>query len=111
MKCPHCLTAFHDKWITIPIQTDEDGSWMLSHATCPQCKKLIIRLLKGTGYADPRTRELINLTYVEKVLQVYPKGAGRSPCPKEVPNQIAEDYKEACLVLADSPKASAALSR
>lgn len=29
----------------------------------------------------------------------------------EVPTTIAQDYKEACLVLADSPKASAALSR
>jgi Domain of unknown function (DUF4145) len=48
---------------------------------------------------------------VYKVLLVHPKGAARSPCPKEVPTQIAEDYKEACLVLADSSKASAALSR
>ena len=31
--------------------------------------------------------------------------------PKEVPNEVGEDYKEACLVLSDSPKASAALSR
>jgi len=29
----------------------------------------------------------------------------------EVPSEIAEDYSEACLVLPDSPKASAALSR
>jgi integrase len=42
---------------------------------------------------------------------VYPKGVSRSPCPKEVPDKIAEDYKESCLVLSDSPKASAALSR
>jgi hypothetical protein len=31
--------------------------------------------------------------------------------PEEVPTPIAEDYIEAALVLADSPKASAALSR
>lgn len=31
--------------------------------------------------------------------------------PKEVPPSILQDYTEACLVLADSPKASAALSR
>jgi len=105
------LTAFHDKWIYIPIQTDADGSWMLSHATCPECKRLIIRLLEGTGYKDPRTGELSALSYVHKDLLVHPNGAGRSPCPKEVPKQISEDYKEACLVLADSLKASAALSR
>jgi hypothetical protein len=44
-------------------------------------------------------------------MQVWPKGVARSPVPPEVPPGIAEDYKEACLVLSDSPKASAALSR
>jgi hypothetical protein len=42
---------------------------------------------------------------------VYPKAALRPPCPREVPTTLAEDYNEACLVLSDSPKASAALSR
>ena len=42
---------------------------------------------------------------------VWPRGANRPPCPPEVPPEIAEDYYEACLVLDDSPKASAALSR
>ena len=40
-----------------------------------------------------------------------PKASGRPPVPPEVPVQYAEDYREACLVIADSPKASAALSR
>jgi len=42
---------------------------------------------------------------------VRPKVAGRPPIPIGVPGKYAEDYKEACLVLADSAKASAALSR
>jgi len=43
---------------------------------------------------------------------VYPsQKVPRPPCPNEVPQAIAEDYNEACLVVADSPKASAALSR
>jgi hypothetical protein len=41
----------------------------------------------------------------------YPRGATRPPAPPEVPKALAEDYNEACVVLADSPKASAALSR
>jgi len=36
---------------------------------------------------------------------------GRAPIPPEVPSHIAQDYAEAALVLAISPKASAALSR
>ena len=42
---------------------------------------------------------------------VRPKGSSRPSCPKQVTVDIAEDYNEACLVLPDSAKASAALSR
>lgn len=42
---------------------------------------------------------------------IYPKGAGRPFAPQEVPQHLADDFNEACLVFADSPKASAALSR
>ena len=43
---------------------------------------------------------------------VYPKAIARNPVPPEVDDQsLVADYKEACLVLADSAKASAALSR
>ncbi|MBL8866857.1 MAG: DUF4145 domain-containing protein [Planctomycetia bacterium] len=42
---------------------------------------------------------------------VYPRGVTRSPLPGCVPEKFAVDYQEACLVLTDSPKASAALSR
>ena len=44
-------------------------------------------------------------------MMVYPRGTNRPPVPVEVPEEFTEDYREACLVLADSPKASAALSR
>jgi hypothetical protein len=65
----------------------------------------------GTRYAvtegqTSRTRDF-NAQYV----LVRPKGISRAPVPEEVPTDIAQDYSEACLVLADSPKASAALSR
>jgi len=42
---------------------------------------------------------------------IYPKAMARSPISTDVKEQYAADYREACLVLADSPKASAALSR
>jgi hypothetical protein len=41
----------------------------------------------------------------------FVKSSSRPPCPKEVPTHIGDDYNEACLVVADSAKASAALSR
>jgi hypothetical protein len=42
---------------------------------------------------------------------IYPKQASRPKAPTDVPQDLAEDYNEACLVISDSPKASAALSR
>lgn len=51
------------------------------------------------------------ITIPVRTFQVWPRGVSRAPMPKEVPPSISEDYREACLVLADSPKASAALSR
>ncbi|AXE91781.1 DUF4145 domain-containing protein [Paraburkholderia terricola] len=42
---------------------------------------------------------------------VFPRGATRPKPANEVPAHIAGDFQEACLVVNDSPKASAALSR
>jgi hypothetical protein len=46
-----------------------------------------------------------------KSYMVYPKGISRAPLASDVPDRFAGDYSEACLVLPDSTKASAALSR
>jgi hypothetical protein len=111
MKCPHCLTAFHDKWDMKPLVEDSDGGWLASHTICPECHRVIIQLLNGPAKVEHAVRRLVGIDHARQVLLVYPKGVSRSACPKEVPTSIAEDYKEACLVAADSPKASAALSR
>ncbi|OEU42170.1 hypothetical protein BGV40_11030 [Methanosarcina sp. Ant1] len=42
---------------------------------------------------------------------IYPLGSSRLPCPSVVPEDIRQDYNEACLVEPYSKKASAALSR
>ena len=42
---------------------------------------------------------------------IRPKVPNRQPIPPEVPPEFTEDYREACEILAESPKASAALSR
>ncbi|HYT41923.1 MAG TPA: DUF4145 domain-containing protein, partial [Methylomirabilota bacterium] len=47
----------------------------------------------------------------DQTIMVKPKGSSRPPCPTEVPIEIAKDYTAACLILSDSPEASAAMSR
>jgi hypothetical protein len=98
---------------------DVEGFWNLAILRCPTCKKLILCLEQGNrllGEVTPNLPALsggvYNMTMREpKLSMVRPKGSARPPCPPEVPDDIKEDYAEACLVIADSAKASAALSR
>lgn len=105
MKCPHCLEAFHDTWTVLQTHTgtndfeDPDGNWQVRYTTCPTCKRLVVKLFHRSPGREP-----------EEAI-VRPKVASRAPLSPHVPEVYANDYREACLVLADSPKASAALSR
>jgi hypothetical protein len=103
MKCPHCLIDFHDSENEKYLETDDEGNWYVGVCRCSACQKIIVRLASTNGNIGKAEDSISYL--------VRPKVAGRSPVPPEVPNTYAEDYKEACLVVADSPKASAALSR
>ncbi len=107
MKCPHCLVEFYAQVNWTYIGKDKEGLWAIERYECPnpECRKLILYLVLGQGF-DAR-----GFSSVKKRVMVRPKGSSRPPVPTEVPPTLAEDYTEACLVLPDSPKASAALSR
>jgi len=104
MRCNHCLTAFHAEKETHVLGTDNDSGWAVDAFRCPQCNRFNLYLascdLSGSAVINIRETSLFR-----------PKGATRPPPPPEVPKKFAEDYIEACLVLPDSAKASAALSR
>jgi hypothetical protein len=108
VQCGHCQTDYHPVTKTFIAGQDAEGLWKIEVETCPRCGKFNVRLVRGAPHPnDPNT--MIQVFYK---LPVYPKeGASRKPAPPEVPRGLAEDYNEACLVLADSPKASAALGR
>jgi Domain of unknown function (DUF4145) len=95
MQCPHCLQHFHDDWKTTLVAEDCRGTWCVGSTQCPACKRLVANFgVRGTnGWL------------------IYPRAISRAPLPSEVAADFAVDYAEACLVLADSEKASAALSR
>jgi len=113
MKCPHCLTDFHDTPSVELLGTDSDGEWAFVKRTCSACKRLILHLVEGpfSEYRDYDEGFAGALDQLRVEYLVRPKAANRPPAPPEVPSKFADDYKESCLVLADSPKASAALSR
>ncbi|MDZ5634448.1 DUF4145 domain-containing protein [Janthinobacterium sp. GMG1] len=113
MKCPHCQVEIHENFFSLPIRPPNsnigyvgkhDGDfayWVVEGMACPACGEAILKLRRGLGA----------LFGSEKEYLVYPKKATRANAPKEVPQLIANDFNESCLVLEDSPKASAALSR
>lgn len=94
MKCPHCLISIFNNEKYTQLREDTTGSWYIYQQIWPNCEKNIISL------------EVNNTKFL-----VYPKSSLKPKAPKETPLHIAEDYNEACLILTDSPKASAALSR
>jgi len=102
------LVEFHDQYRNIFIDKDVDGGWGVRLRTCPKCKRLIVELIQG-DWAGPGEPRLVGHGISSTL--VRPKGISRTPLGPEVPDDFTQDYKEACLVLSDSPKASAALSR
>lgn len=112
MKCPHCLVQFHPEPSWLVIGEDVESYWALERYACPneECKRWILYLVKGVPVTSRRP-PFGGFEFEEDRRLIYPKGAVRAPVPPEVPENLADDYKEGCLVLPDSPKASAALSR
>lgn len=118
MKCPHCLVQIHADPSLTYISDDVDGQWVIQSYECPnpECQRLFMYLLNGkfqslgqghlTIIYKPNGQPDVRREYL-----IYPKGSNRAPAPPDVPRELAEDYMEACIVLSDSLKASAALSR
>ena len=127
MICSHCRVNFHTSDRTpapanihisaidthiVFIGKDADSYWWLEKITCPACKRFVLRLVNSDGFTGGSG----GLRYVlpdktERISLIRPRIASRPPVPAEVPSELAKDYLEACLIIADSPKASAALSR
>jgi len=89
------------------ILEDSKGQWQALAETCPNsnCNQAIVFLQWGSYTGSPL------VFHANGAVLVYPKRVVVSPPPPEGPKQLANDYFEARLVLDDSPKASAAMSR
>ena len=109
MRCPHCLTSIHSKEKDVFLGSDIKKQWALCQFLCPACEQFIFYLLNFRGSAASDGGLFIQERFSTRL--IYPKGAQRTAPPIEVPAKFADDYVEACLVLPDSAKASAALSR
>ena len=114
MRCPHCLvTIFAQPW-NLSLGSDTYFNWSIMGFLCPSCSRYVLQLMKqssGPGISRSVAGEYGTTPVNAVSYLIHPKATSRQPVPAEVPEEFTADYKEACLVLADSPKASAALSR
>lgn len=99
MKCLHCHDAFHPDWAHHHLERDAKGEWCVKWVRCPRCKMLSFSL------------EVVDADGEEQPVLSFPRGHFGSPVWGVLPDDLASDYREACVILTDSPKASAALSR
>jgi len=113
MKCAHCNVEINPSFSENYLGSDINGHWSICVMECPnpECKKLIIQLRNGSTPSYNVHRIINGITNPDNILVVRPLSSSRPPTPIEVDEKFAKDYKEACLVLPFSTKASAALSR
>ena len=115
MKCPHCGIGFDPEPSSLSIDAGEDveASFALETTRCTECKRLVATLLvlrQVEGAVVLRQSGGMLPAWSEDRHLVWPPARGRS-CPGAVPSYVAQQYKEAALVLPLSPRASAALSQ
>ena len=111
MICPHCQTAIHEG----PNLRELVGNrrvgpnyidWVSCQQVCPECNNDIIWIVQRTMTVE----QPLKVVHEDKHL-VWPRKIIKSPAKPQVPRKYADDYTEACLILQDSPKASAAIAR
>jgi hypothetical protein len=113
MKCPHCRIEINEDFSEEYLGRDTQGYWSISKMKCPnpKCTKLIFELACGEEPREVYQQGIIGVKKINYKITVNPLTSSRPPVPSEVEEIFASDYKEACLILTFSPKASAALSR
>jgi len=96
------MIGIHEEFLSlVDIDRDKDAKeWVLMGMVCSECGRNILRIDRTERGTQERLETL-----------VHPRGSARAPLGDDVPKKYGDDYREACLVIVDSPKASAALSR
>ncbi len=117
MKCPHCGEHFTASLREYSIPETEGAGetgkgFRIIWTKCDNfgCQRLIIKFHQGQAIRLSQGHISWEKEKDIKIKMIHPPTAMRS-LPLEIRDKYGEDFNEACLILADSPKASAALSR
>jgi len=101
MRCPSCAGLLQPDPHIQRQMHEKVGVWKIYSGACPACDQTLILLSTGASQTEPPHLEIH-----ESLKELH-----RQPLPPEVIVPYARDYDEACFILFDSPRASAALSR
>lgn len=109
MVCPRCSVTVRPESVwQAPINGDA-GDWQAASWLCPSCDKNFVTTAMRVHTGGPKTQE--GSYEYRDIAVVWPRSSSRPPLPPEVPEPYAGLYREAALILDDSPRASAMLSR
>ena len=101
MKCPYCSNNLEPDLHPHHHVQDKVGVWDIDSGVCPSCSRTLILLTTRNGETE--------VPHIE--IQAWGRDLPRPELPPEVTEPYLSDFYEACFILADSPRASAALSR
>jgi hypothetical protein len=99
MQCPHCSQHFFSKARRFDLGVCGEDHWSITLETCPNCIDGIVTVSR----LEPLGKRTVTM--------IYPKGTPRASLSCEIPEAIAQDYREAASLLEESPNASAAFGR
>jgi hypothetical protein len=108
MHCPHCQQHFSPQTVQHDIGQDQDGRWRVSATQCDneECERWILELVR----IQTAVRNGALIEKAIPVRMIHPK-TGSRPLDEVVPASFRDEFAEAVVVMGDSAKASAALSR
>ena len=96
------------------VGNNRESHWWLETFVCPACHTFIVAMASNNESKEhpPMGVEIAPPEDIQQArVVIWPRHSGRRPVPLDVPEEFAQDYREACLTLESSPNASAALSR
>jgi Domain of unknown function (DUF4145) len=102
--CDHCGVSFVGRLKRLEMADGTRDPYEVLAIRCASCRQHLIYLAE---WKDPAH---VLPTQAKSIVRLWPQAA-YVPVSKEVPEEIARDFREANLVLSASPKASAAMSR
>ena len=121
MECPHCGIDFADEWSVADLRIAQGGRqstlaykpiagtmttemWGFRVTVCTKCREPIVEL----GALIPQQ---VWMPVPDTFERIFPRVGRVKPLDASIPEEFAQDYREAHFVLDLSAKASAALSR